>query len=241
MCVRSATASSGGSTATRPTCSRCRGATAPSGSWRDSVAQRRCGPPCERRSTRATSAGPRRWGSWLVHRDDADGVSAATDDDRLLLAEVLRTIGRRTPSANIRNWCLTRALELDGTLDLDRLRVHVFGRGRPCSVRHPPSPCTRCGCSSTRTRPPVSTTSSAGASPTARVVGPADAQPRGGAHRAGSTPSSSSPSISRPGPTSVRGAPPSPPPSRAVGWSCTAIGSGSTGSWGVSITRCFAA
>ena len=61
-------------------------------------------------------------GSWLVR---ADG---ATDADRALLAEAIRTIGQRTTAANIRNWCVTRARELEGSLDLGRLRAHVFGR-----------------------------------------------------------------------------------------------------------------
>ena len=32
---------------------------------------------------------------------------------------MLRAIGRRTTAANIRNWCLVRARELDGLLDLE--------------------------------------------------------------------------------------------------------------------------
>ena len=48
----------------------------------------------------------------------------ATDDDRQLLAAVLRVVARRTTSANVRNWCLTRALDLDGTLDMSRHRIH---------------------------------------------------------------------------------------------------------------------
>lgn len=74
----------------------------------------------------AIDADDLRWaiemGTWLARRPDAE------DDDRALLAEALRTVGRRSTAANIRNWCLTRALELEGTLPLDRLRVHVFGR-----------------------------------------------------------------------------------------------------------------
>lgn len=61
-------------------------------------------------------------GTWLTRRDDAEAV------DRALLGEGLRAIGQRTTAANIRNWCITRARELDGTLPLDRMRVHVFGR-----------------------------------------------------------------------------------------------------------------
>ena len=40
------------------------------------------------------------------------------------LAEVLRTVARRTMSANVRNWCLTRARHLDGTMSTDRFRLH---------------------------------------------------------------------------------------------------------------------
>ena len=60
--------------------------------------------------------------AWLVRAE------SAVDDDRGLLAEAIRTIGQRTTAANIRNWCLTRARELEGGLDLARMRTHVFGR-----------------------------------------------------------------------------------------------------------------
>lgn len=74
----------------------------------------------------ALDANDLRWAvemaTWLVR---AEG---ATADDRGLLAEAIRTIGQRTTAANIRNWCVTRALELEGSLDLDRMRTHVFGR-----------------------------------------------------------------------------------------------------------------
>ncbi len=83
-----------------------------------------------RRVRAAIDADDLRWavemGSWLVRRDASeDGAEA---DDRALLAEAVREIGRRTSAANIRNWCLTRARELEGTLDLGRMRTHVFGR-----------------------------------------------------------------------------------------------------------------
>ena len=58
--------------------------------------------------------------TWLV-RVDPDHA-----DDRRRLATALRTIGQRTTSANIRNWCLTRARELDGDLDTSRFRRHRF-------------------------------------------------------------------------------------------------------------------
>ena len=56
--------------------------------------------------------------SWLVHSDDAD------DNDRSIAARALRTVARRTSAANIRSWCLTRARQLDGTLDAGRDRTH---------------------------------------------------------------------------------------------------------------------
>ena len=62
-------------------------------------------------------------GGWLARRTDTD------EADRALLAEALRTVGQRSTAANIRNWCLTRALDLEGTVPLDRMRTHVFGRG----------------------------------------------------------------------------------------------------------------
>ena len=42
------------------------------------------------------------------------------------MATGLRGIGQSTTSANVRNWCLTRALELEGTLTLGRFRGHRF-------------------------------------------------------------------------------------------------------------------
>ncbi|MDA0977480.1 MAG: MBL fold metallo-hydrolase [Proteobacteria bacterium] len=57
--------------------------------------------------------------SWLVQAGDEPG-------DRNRLATALRGVARRTTSANIRNWLLTRALELDGKLDLSRHRTHRF-------------------------------------------------------------------------------------------------------------------
>jgi len=52
----------------------------------------------------------------------------STQQDQRLLADALRTAARRTTSANVRNWCLTRALDLDGTIDMSRLRTHRFSR-----------------------------------------------------------------------------------------------------------------
>jgi len=58
--------------------------------------------------------------SWLVRLPDA------AEADRGRLAQALRLIGQRTTSANIRNWTLTRARELEGHLDLARHRVQTF-------------------------------------------------------------------------------------------------------------------
>lgn len=75
----------------------------------------------------ALAADDVRWATelstWLVRSgDDAD--------DRHRLARCLRTIAERTPAANIRNWCLTRALALDGTIDTARLTRHRFSRAQ---------------------------------------------------------------------------------------------------------------
>ena len=61
--------------------------------------------------------------TWLVTAGDA------TADDRGRLASALRLIAQRSSSANVRNHCLTRALELEGAIDLGRFRRHRFARG----------------------------------------------------------------------------------------------------------------
>jgi len=60
--------------------------------------------------------------AWLVNSTEA------TEPDRLLLAKTLRLIAQRTTAANIRNWCLTRARDLDGTFDLSRFNQHRLSR-----------------------------------------------------------------------------------------------------------------
>ncbi len=55
---------------------------------------------------------------WLADRPEA------VDEDRQAQADVLRDIAARTTAANIRNWCLTKARDLDGSTDLSRLRGH---------------------------------------------------------------------------------------------------------------------
>jgi len=65
-----------------------------------------------------------RWGlelaTWLVR---SKGCSKR---DQQLLAALLRATAQHTTSANMRNWCLTRALELEGTISLARHRQHRF-------------------------------------------------------------------------------------------------------------------
>ena len=59
--------------------------------------------------------------SWLVRTADDGEVG---EGDRRLLAGALRTVAQRTSAANIRSWCLTRALSLEGTIDTSRTRQH---------------------------------------------------------------------------------------------------------------------
>lgn len=51
-----------------------------------------------------------------------------TQVDRQLLADALRIAAQRTTSSNLRNWCLTRALDLEGHIDGARLNTHRFSR-----------------------------------------------------------------------------------------------------------------
>lgn len=73
----------------------------------------------------ALAEGDLRWAielaSWLVR------LSEATEADRHRLAAGLRGVAQRTTSANVRNWALTRARELEGLLDLSRHRGLSFG------------------------------------------------------------------------------------------------------------------
>lgn len=75
-------------------------------------------------ATAAQASGDLRWAlelaSWLAGRTEAES------GDKVLLAGVLRAIAQGTSAANIRNWCLTRALELEGALDLSRVAEHRF-------------------------------------------------------------------------------------------------------------------
>lgn len=68
--------------------------------------------------------------SWLVRTEtnENDRADGGTSEDRNLLASALRAAAQRTTSSNVRNWALTRALELEGAVDLNRFRVHRFNR-----------------------------------------------------------------------------------------------------------------
>jgi len=70
--------------------------------------------------------------TWLVRSEpNADGrADGGSVEERAMLAAVLRSIGQRTIAANIRNWCMTRALELDGQIDLSRHRGFRVGRSQ---------------------------------------------------------------------------------------------------------------
>jgi len=74
------------------------------------------------RVTSALAEGDLRWAlemsSWLLWSHDSN------TDDRELGALVLRQIAYRTRAANIRNWCLTKARDLDGSYDMSRFRRH---------------------------------------------------------------------------------------------------------------------
>jgi alkyl sulfatase BDS1-like metallo-beta-lactamase superfamily hydrolase len=60
--------------------------------------------------------------SWLVHPPEV------TDADRQRLADIVRAIGQRSPAANIRNWCLVFARDLEGTAPIERHRMHRLRR-----------------------------------------------------------------------------------------------------------------
>ena len=68
--------------------------------------------------------------SWLVRSElnDQGIADAGEPEDRKRLATALRGIAYSTSAANIRNWCITRALELDQSLNLSRFRSHRFNK-----------------------------------------------------------------------------------------------------------------
>ena len=55
-------------------------------------------------------------------------ADAGEPEDRKRLASALRGVAYSTSAANIRNWCITRALELDESLNLSRFRKHRFNK-----------------------------------------------------------------------------------------------------------------
>jgi len=60
---------------------------------------------------------------------NAHGIADAGElEDRKRLASALRGVAYTTSAANIRNWCITRALELDESLNLSRFRKHRFNK-----------------------------------------------------------------------------------------------------------------
>merc|ERR1712232_589115 len=60
--------------------------------------------------------------SWLYRSPES------TAGDRDLLAAGLRMVAQRSSSANIRNWCLTRARSLSGSLNVARHYKHAMRR-----------------------------------------------------------------------------------------------------------------
>ncbi len=79
-----------------------------------------------KKATEAINDDDLRWAcelsSWLVN------CTVSDHSDKLLLAKTLRLIAQRTTAANIRNWCLTRARNLDGTYDVSRFNQHRFSK-----------------------------------------------------------------------------------------------------------------
>lgn len=65
---------------------------------------------------------------WLIRLESTQTGRADTGakQDRELLAEILREIAQRTTASNIRNWCISRARELEGLLDFNRFRQARF-------------------------------------------------------------------------------------------------------------------
>ena len=74
----------------------------------------------------ALAADDYRWALELGQLLVSDPAAQDTQSDNARLAAGLRQVAFCTPAANIRNWCLTRALELEGNLDLSRFRIHRF-------------------------------------------------------------------------------------------------------------------
>ena len=72
----------------------------------------------------AIATGDLRWAaemaSWLTTKHNC------AKQDKQRLATVLRLFAQHTTSANVRNWCLTQALSLEGSVDLARFCKHRF-------------------------------------------------------------------------------------------------------------------
>jgi alkyl sulfatase BDS1-like metallo-beta-lactamase superfamily hydrolase len=84
-----------------------------------------------RQAATALEASDLRWAlelaTWLVRSvASAEDFAVAEPQDRALLGQVLRSIAQHTTSANVRNWCLTRAREVEGLVDLSRHRRQRF-------------------------------------------------------------------------------------------------------------------
>ena len=56
------------------------------------------------------------------HNSSEEESGAEMERASRLLANSLRKVAQTTTAANIRNWCLTHALELEGSLNLERHR-----------------------------------------------------------------------------------------------------------------------
>jgi alkyl sulfatase BDS1-like metallo-beta-lactamase superfamily hydrolase len=86
-----------------------------------------------RQCRQAADDGDLRWAvelaGWLVVTEPD------VEEFRRLLATPLRTIAQHTTAQNVRNWCLTRALSLEGSIDLSRFQGL---RIRPSEVLHAP-------------------------------------------------------------------------------------------------------
>ena len=74
----------------------------------------------------ALDADDLRWALELAQLMVVHSESAPGSEDHHRLAGVLRQLAYSSPAANVRNWCLTRALELEAAIDLSRFRVHRF-------------------------------------------------------------------------------------------------------------------
>ncbi len=92
-----------------------------------------------------------RWALELASLLDRHAESRGLRDSERL-ATILRRIAQCSPSANVRNWAITRALSLEGKLDLSRFLVHRFRKVR-CSPQRRRGGCRYfVYCSTTKSR-----------------------------------------------------------------------------------------